>query len=111
MTPRLNPTMSAEVIAYDYGPEETNPETGDTYRPVIGIKPGVRLDVQIETIQRHPALLWGYVEPANPVHDPGPNGVRLYAPTIEAFLNVAPATGHHHDLFYEDLSDELAEEA
>lgn len=90
MTPRLNPTMSAEVIAYDYGPSETNPETGETYRPVIGIKPGVRRDVQIETIQRHPALMWGYVEPKNPVHDPGSNGVRLYAESLDLFLAAAP---------------------
>ena len=105
MTYRWNPTQSAEVIAYDYGPEETNPETGETYRPVIGVKPGVRLDVQIETIQRHPALMWGYVEPKNPVHDPGSNGVRLIAESLDVFLAAAPPTGHHHDLFYEEPDD------
>ena len=102
MPHRLNPTMAAVVTAYDYGPEETNPETGETYRPVIGIKPGVRLDVQIETLQCHPALMWGYVEPVNPVHDPGPNGVRLIAESLDVFLAAAPPTGHHHDLIVED---------
>ena len=102
MTPTWNPTMSAEVIAYDYGPEETDPETGETYRPVIGIKPGVRRDVQIETIQRHPALMWGFVAPENPVHDPGPNGVRLIAESLDVFLAAAPPTGHHYDLFCDD---------
>ena len=102
MTLHLNPTQAVLVTAYEYGPEQTNPETGETYREVIGVKPGVRLDVQITTIERHPALMWGYVEPGNPVHDPGPTGVRLIADSIEVFQAAAPATGHHHDLFWDD---------
>jgi hypothetical protein len=101
MTLHLNPTQAAPVTAYEYGPEQTNAE-GETYREVIGVKPGVRLDVQIKTIERHPALMALAVEPANPVHDPGPTGVRLIAESIEVFQAAAPATGHHHDLFWDD---------
>lgn len=101
MTLRLNTAVAAIVTAYDFGPEETDSE-GNAYHPVIGIKPGSRLDVQRETIALHPALASFHVEPQNPIHDPGPNGVRLFADDIEAFQVAVPPSNPPNpwDLFY-----------
>lgn len=102
MTCRFNPTQSAEVIAYDYGPEETNPETGETYREITGIKPGVHIDMHPRTIETHPALAALIVHPENPVHDAGSN-VRTWAADEEAYIAAAPPSDppNPYDLFYE----------
>lgn len=86
----FNPTMVAQVTAYEYGPEETNPETGETFRPVIGILPGERIDVQSQCIAQQPALTAFVVEPDVLLHDCGPNGVRLFAETPEELMAAAP---------------------
>lgn len=99
-----NPATVARVTAYEYGPEQTDGE-GNTFRPVVGVLPGVRIDVQRQCIEQHPALASFMVEPAAPVHDCGPNGVRLYAGTEEEIMAAAPITGSLFDLFIEEPDD------
>jgi hypothetical protein len=102
----LNRSVAAEVVAYELGLEEVN-EDGAAFRPRLGVKPGVRLDVQSETIALHTALLWGFVDPAEPVHDPGPNGVRLFAESINVFQSAAPPSDPPSvwDLFLEAVDE------
>lgn len=103
-----NPTMVAEVTAYEYGPEDTDPETGETFRPVIGILLGERPDVQLRCIELHPDLAAFIVEPDTPLHDPGPNGVRLYADSKALLEAAAPPSDppHPSDIFVE-VADEM----
>ena len=104
MTLHLNPTMAVRLDpVYEYGPEQVDPETGETYRPITGVKPGVHIDMHPRTIETHPALAWGFVVPRNPVHDPGSN-IRTWAASLEAYEVAAPPSDPPHvfDLFYED---------
>lgn len=96
----LAPNLSAVAVvtAYFYGTEQEDSE-GNTFRPVLGIRPGARLDVQAECIEAVPALAAFLVEPAEPVHDCGPNGVRLYAATFEELQTAAPPTGGRWDIW------------
>ena len=95
----LNLSTAVYVTAYEYGPEETDPETGLVFAPVIGVQPGARLDVQRECLDAHPLLAWGCVNPAVILHDCGPNGIRLYAETLEHIQAAAPVTGSRWDVF------------
>lgn len=95
----LNLSTAVYVTAYEYGPEEVDPETGLAFAPVIGVQPAARLDVQRECLDAHPALAAYAVSPAQPIHDPGPNGVRLYAPDMASFEAAAPVTGSRWDVF------------
>lgn len=105
MTLRLNTCCAVRIDpVYEYGPEQTDPETGETYRPITGIKPGVHIEVDARTIQAHPALAWGFINPDHPVHDPG-SLIRTWAATEEAYEAAAPVTGSPFDLFVE-ASDE-----
>lgn len=98
MTLRLNPTCAVRLDpVYEYGPELINPETGETYREITGIKPGVHIDMHPRSIETHPALAWAFVDPVHPVHDPGSN-VRTWAATEEAYKAAAPLTGAFYDL-------------
>jgi hypothetical protein len=107
MTLRLNPTVAVRLDpVYEYGPEQTNPETGETYREVIGVKPGVHIDMHPRTIETHPALAWAFVDPDHPVHDPGSN-VRTWAPTEAAYIAAAPITGGAFDLQAPEPDDEV----
>ena len=40
-----NPSLIAVAKAYEYGPEEIDPETGETFKPIVGELPGLRLNV------------------------------------------------------------------
>ena len=98
MTLRLPNSCAVRIDpVYEYGPEQTNPETGETYREIIGIKPGVHIEIHERTIQTHPALAAFIVHPANPVHDPG-SLIRTWAATEEAYKAAAPLTGSPFDL-------------
>lgn len=66
---------------------------------------GVRLDVQRECVETHPALAAFVVEPAEPVHDCGPNGVRLFAPDFASLEAAAPVSGSPWDVFVEGLTE------
>jgi hypothetical protein len=101
MTLRLNPTCAVRLDpVYEYGPELINEETGETYREITGIKPGVHIEIHERTIQAHPALAWGFIDPDHPVHDPG-SLIRTWAATEEAYKAAAPVTGSPYDLFVE----------
>jgi hypothetical protein len=101
MTLRLNPTCAVRLDpVYEYGPEQTNPETGVTYREITGIKPGVHIDMHPQTIATHPDLAALIIHPENPIHDPG-NGVRTWAADEAAYTAAAPVTGSPYDLFVE----------
>lgn len=103
----FNPTMVARVAAYEYGPEQTDVD-GNTFRPVVGVLPGVRIDVRQRCLDLHPALAAFAVEPAEPLHDCGPSGVRLYADSLEALQTAAPPSdpAHPSDIFVE-AADEM----
>lgn len=64
-------------------------------------RPGARLDVQRECIAQHPALEAFVVEPASPIHDCGPNGVRMFAATLEELQEAAPPSGSPWDIWLE----------
>jgi len=101
MTLRLNPTMAVRLDpVFEFGPEQTDPDTGDTYREITGIKPGVHIDMHPQTIATHPDLAALIIHPENPIHDPG-NGVRTWAADEEAYIAAAPVTGSPYDLFVE----------
>lgn len=101
MTLRLNTSTAARLDpVYEYGPEQIDPETGETYREVIGVKPGVHIEVHPRTIETHPALAWGFIAPDHPVHDPG-SLIRTWAATEEGYIAAAPVTGSPYDLFVE----------
>ena len=98
MTLRLNPTVAVRLDpVYEYGPEQVDPETGESYREVIGVKPGVHIDMHPRTIETHPALAWAFVAPDHPVHDPGAN-IRTWAATEAAYIAAAPITGGAFEL-------------
>lgn len=100
MTLVLNPSVAVAVTVHVFGPEELDSE-GQTFRPIIGVEPGARLDVQRECLALHPALEAFIVTPAEPVHDCGPNGIRLLAPTIEDLQAAAPPSGAPWDVWIE----------
>ena len=102
MTLHLNPTMAVRLDpVYEYGPEQTNSE-GETYREVIGVKPGCHIEVNLHTIALHPALAWGGIVPRYPVHDPG-ELIRTRAESLEVYRAAAPPSvpPSPYDLFYE----------
>lgn len=101
MTLLLNASVAVAVTGYEYGPEELDGE-GFPVRPILGVLPGARLDVQRECLTVHPGLAAFEVHPAEPVHDCGPNGVRLYADTLEALQAAAPPSGSPWDVWIED---------
>jgi len=92
MSYTLNTSVAVLVTAYTYGPEELDAE-GYPFRPITGVEPGVRIDVQRQCVDHNPALEAFIVHPENPVHDCGPNGVRLFADTIEELQAAAPPCG------------------
>lgn len=100
MTLALNTSTAVAVTAYTYGPDQVG-EDGETFRPITGLVPGARLDVQRECIEAHPGLAAYVVEPADPVHDCGPNGVRLFAADIAQLQAAAPPSGSPWDVWIE----------
>lgn len=98
----LNPSVAVAVTVYQCGPAEIG-AVGETVWPVVGELPGARLDVQRECLTVHPGLSAFEVHPAEPVHDCGPNGVRLYAATVEALQAAAPVTGSPWDVWIADV--------
>lgn len=102
---RLDPTCATRLDpVYEYGPEQTNPETGETYREITGIKPGVHIEIHPRTIETHPDLAWAFIVPDHPVHDPGSN-IRTWAATEEAYTAAAPITGSLYDLQAPEMDD------
>ncbi|MBA4792274.1 MAG: hypothetical protein H2041_01260 [Phenylobacterium sp.] len=103
----FSPTMVAQVIGYEYGPEQTDAE-GNAFRPILGVLPGVRIDVQQRCLDLHPALAAFAVEPAEPLHDCGPSGVRLYADSVDLLEAAAPPSDppHPSDIFVA-VADEM----
>lgn len=93
-----NPVTVAVVTAYEYGPGELS-EDGVLVRPILGVLPGVRFDVQAECLAASPGLAAFAVTPAAPVHDCGINGVRLYAPSEAELIAAAPPTGGTWDIW------------
>lgn len=61
--------------------------------------PGVRLDVQKECLDLYPQLGWGLVIPDNPIHDCGPNGIRLISDSMESIQALAPPTDSPWSIF------------
>ena len=109
MTLRLNTAVAVRIDPiYELGPEQVDPETGETFREVVGVKPGAHFEVHPQTINTHPALAWGFVAPANPVHDPGAL-VRTMAPSPAHYEAAAPPSDPPSpwDLFYEEPDDEV----
>ena len=104
MTLRLNTAVAVRIDPiYELGPEQVDPETGETFREVVGVKPGAHVEVHPQTIAIHPALAWGFVEPAQPVHDPGAL-MRTMGASLEAYEQAAPPSDPPSpwDLFYDD---------
>lgn len=102
MTLALNLSVAVSVEAYTYAPAAPDPVTGNPIALITGDLPGVRLDVQRECIAAAPALAAYAVEPAVPVHDCGPNGVRLYATSWALLQAAAPPTGSPWDVFIDE---------
>lgn len=105
MTLILNTSVAVSVTAYSYGAPVTDPASGETYAPITGTVPGARLDVQRQCLTAHPGLAAYQVEPSAPVHDPGPNGVRLYAATLAELQAAAPPSGSPWDVFIDAAPD------
>ena len=97
-------SVAVAVTAYSYGPEQLDAE-GQPFLPITGTLPGVRLDVQRECLAAHPGLAAYVVTPAAPVHDCGPNGVRLYADTVEQLQAAAPPSGSPWDVWLDAPAD------